>query len=409
MFRRTGRACVFVPAALVAALSSGCGGNDAPGVGPAPSSAASASGATTPSAKSAATFRPGEAALPFPAGGAPKVNGATATASTAAAAGTSGSAGAGPVGPGPAPSLPVLVWALAKELPTDGPVAALAASPKGDFVVACGVRGVQRWDVPGWTPSKPLVDAPKNGTVVAVSPAGDWIAAASGTVAGVGKIHLWQAPFDSKPTILSGHYGPISALAWSPAAPLRLASGGVDREVRLWDAADLKAKPKVYTGHRDYVSQIVFAPDGASFITAGGDKTLLVWNPNEAKPIRTFTQHLAGISSLAASSDGTRIAAGETTGAIYVWDATKGEVLGVLPGHGQVVTAVAFRPAAAAEFASAGGDGRLRIWNTESRQLVGEGGGAKDYLNSLAFAADGGWICAAGEESRLFVWTAPAK
>lgn len=409
MFRRTGRACVWAPAMLVAALSSGCGGNDAPPVAPAPTSPPSASAATAPAATSAATFRPGKAALPFPAGGAPKSNGAAATSPTAAAVPTKGPINKSPDGSSPPPAPPVLAWALAKELPTDGPVAALAASPKGDFVVACGARGVQRWELPGWTPAKPLLDAPKDGTVVAVSPAGDWIAAASGTVAGVGKIHLWQAPFDSKPTILSGHYGPISALAWSPTAPLRLASGGVDREVRLWDAADLKAKPKVYTGHRDYVSQIVFAPDGASFITAGGDKTLLVWNPNEAKPIRTFTQHLSGISALASSSDGIRIAAGETAGAIYVWDATKGEVLGVVPAHGQVVTAIAFRPTAPNEFASAGGDGRLRIWNTESRQLVGEGAGAKDYLNSLAFGADGGWICAAGEEAKLFVWTAPAK
>jgi WD40 repeat protein len=65
------------------------------------------------------------------------------------------------------------------------------------------------------------------------------------------------------------------------------------------------------------------------------------------------------------------------------------------------------------QLATAGDDGVVRIWQTETGQLVRELTDASDGLLCLAAAPHGRWLAATGKDSRIYVWDvsqeAPAK
>ena len=69
----------------------------------------------------------------------------------------------------------------------------------------------------------------------------------------------------------------ILTVAFSPDDAV-LASGGLDRIVRLWDIASQRELMRL-TGHIDSVNSVAFAPDGKTLATGSGrdDKTIKLW------------------------------------------------------------------------------------------------------------------------------------
>jgi WD40 repeat protein len=66
---------------------------------------------------------------------------------------------------------------------------------------------------------------------------------------------------------LSGHVGPIAALAAAPDRPI-LASGGADRTVRVWDARRRDALATLEATHPERITALAWAPAAAG--GAGG-------------------------------------------------------------------------------------------------------------------------------------------
>jgi WD40 repeat protein len=57
----------------------------------------------------------------------------------------------------------------------------------------------------------------------------------------------------------------------------RIASGGLDTTVRLWDAETGKPIGDPLSGHMDAVSSVAFSPDGKRIVSGSADKTLRLW------------------------------------------------------------------------------------------------------------------------------------
>lgn len=86
------------------------------------------------------------------------------------------------------------------------------------------------------------------------------------------KVRLWSATTGACLNIISGHDGPITALA--PMDAITLLTGSHDKSVKAWDCLSANCL-RTYTGHEGTVTSIAVAED--SFITTSEDGTAKLW------------------------------------------------------------------------------------------------------------------------------------
>ncbi len=131
---------------------------------------------------------------------------------------------------------------------------------------------------------------------------------------------------------LGGHVGPVYAAAYSPDG-LRIATGGQDGKVRMWDARRL-VLDTVLTAGATRVLHLAFSPDGGRLIASSRDALARIWDlRGGGAPLELFG-HEAGVHHAFFSADGALVVSiGEADGT-RVWDASTGKMLGRYMGDG---------------------------------------------------------------------------
>ncbi|HEX9736389.1 MAG TPA: TIR domain-containing protein [Thermoanaerobaculia bacterium] len=283
-----------------------------------------------------------------------------------------------------------VLWSVAAAASEDRPpvrrggVTSMAINPGGDLIAAGGDGGSISLSRPVSPP--PATDAgscrdrrPIRLAELDVEAVGEPVSAPEGTVTNLAfgprgllaaatgsspTVRLWRSPGEPAAAIPTGHEKRIGALAISRDGE-RLASGGWDREIRLWSLdAGGEEEPLVGQENR-WVRSLAFSPDGDR-LAAGdrfGDVTL--WNLRSGRPEGDpLSGHRFEAACLAVAFDaaGTHLAAGYEDGVIALWDLVEGRPVGRIP-TGQAVLSVAF-DADGTRLVSGGGGG-LALWDVD--------------------------------------------
>jgi WD40 repeat protein len=90
----------------------------------------------------------------------------------------------------------------------------------------------------------------------------------------LGFLYLWDLSGQQPLRKLAGHNGPVTALAFAPDGTL--ASGGMDRTIRLWHP-DIDQEVAVLEGHRGSVFWVAFAEHGKTLVSGSTDGALNLW------------------------------------------------------------------------------------------------------------------------------------
>ncbi len=269
---------------------------------------------------------------------------------------------------------------------------------------------------------------------------------------------------DALESVLAGHTGAVSSLAWSPDGR-RLASGSDDNSIMVWDPDAPGQPPTVLAGHPRGVSSVAWSPDGRHLSSISGDGAMRewdpaaaggqlpaalsckaewgnpvawspdarlvvlvskdddivisVWDPGASKQPPTqlrrerrwrrrwgvidyYTPEMAGV---AWSPDSSRVAAGFSDGTVRVWrsDAANHRpvVLTGLPGG---VSSVAWSPDGRRLVAGSGDI--ILIWDTNtSVQTPSELAGHTGGVRGLAWSPDGRRVASGSRDGAVRVWS----
>ncbi|MFI7296837.1 helix-turn-helix domain-containing protein [Streptomyces sp. NPDC050121] len=225
-------------------------------------------------------------------------------------------------------------------------------------------------------------------------------------------------------------------LAYGVSSPGRVASG---QSLTLWDVAPGRIHTKLDLAPSSPaagVQKLTLGPGGRTLVTVQGQadaeqgevwdtairrrtttlgdveatalalrpdgRLLVVGNrlarlPSGPRTVRALSQG-EEIEAVAFSADGSRVAVGDASGRVALWDGSLSHRLGVLPstfpvpsanGPPEAVSALAFSPDGGT-LAVAGDYGRLQLWDTASQQPLGNIlSTSGEGISSLAFTPDG--------------------
>ncbi|MCC6612332.1 MAG: protein kinase [Anaerolineae bacterium] len=252
----------------------------------------------------------------------------------------------------------------------DGAVYSIAFSPDGSRIVSGGNdQTVRQWDFATGAPiGAPMVGHADVVRDVAYSPDGSLIASASADTS----VRLWDAESGLlRGTPLLGHRDLVFAIAFSPDGGT-LASASADFSVQLWDVATGAPAHDPLQLHRNWVWDVTFSPDGRLLASAGGDGMVYLYDVQGDYVVsgNPISAHQDAVRALAFSRDGSLLATGSQDDHVRVWNVETREPMGApFLGHDGDVWNVAF--AQGNELLSAGGDGRLMIWDAAVRSVVG--------------------------------------
>jgi WD40 repeat protein len=298
-------------------------------------------------------------------------------------------------------------------------------SPDGKTLAAGTWSGtIILWDAATRQPiGAPLTGHTKSVISVAFSPDGKTLASGSSGSCGEpsykctqGEIILWDvATRQPISAPLTGHTGGVNSVVFSPDGKT-FASGSGDKTIILWDVAMRQPIGAPLTGHTDWVSSVAFSPDGKTLASGSQDHTIILWDvATHTATAALLTGHTGSVNSVAFSPDGKILASGScrtsdasnscTQGEIILWDVATRQPIGTpLTGHTDWASSVAFSPDGKF-LASGGGDNTIILWDVAMRQPIGAPlTGHTDWVSSVAFSPDGKTIASGSWDYTIILW-----
>jgi WD40 repeat protein len=204
-----------------------------------------------------------------------------------------------------------------------------------------------------------------------------------------------QCPQDIRATIRTAAYSPDGKI---------LATVGLDKVIRLWDAAALK-ELRSCRGHTEEVRALTFSPDGKRLLSGSFDKTVRIWDATTGKPIKQMAELKAAVLAIRCSPDGKIIATGNGNRTIVLWDAASGKKIRQFPGwNGTGYFPLEFSPDGK-KLASVWG-GAIRLWDLATGENLLPSDGHSAGVKTVAYTADGRTLVTASTDGTLRLWDA---
>ncbi|MFN8464033.1 MAG: CHAT domain-containing protein [Caldilineaceae bacterium] len=245
------------------------------------------------------------------------------------------------------------------------------------------------------------------------------------TASADGSLRGWRLPpASADPFVLRpGDKG--AKLALVDAGWRWVVMGCIDNNYWLWNLAALGDSPLPLSGYEGIIQRAAICDTGfwlaASASPDGTRNTIYLWDlRNAQQPPLVLAEHKQRVNSLAFSSDGQRLAAGDAQGHVLLWDLTSqspraehspadvdldGSTKGSKKGAkkiGTPVNLIAFSPDA--KWLAAGIGEEAVLWGLHAPKQQPIRQQHTGWVSALAFSADGRWLASGSTGRMLRLW-----
>jgi WD40 repeat protein len=193
----------------------------------------------------------------------------------------------------------------------------------------------------------------------------------------------------------------------------KIAAGGCDQVVRVWDISGGLAAPKLdqaIENHADWVLSINFSSDGKYLITASRDKSAKVWDLMAKESVVTFPGHGEPVYGALLQADGKAgISAGQDK-QIRWWNTQEkskdlGKAIRNIGAHNKAVfKLIEHRQGKDQILATCGADATVKTWNAASGAAIKTFNGLKDWVYAIAISPDGTMIAGGAWDGQVCIW-----
>jgi WD40 repeat protein/serine/threonine protein kinase len=198
------------------------------------------------------------------------------------------------------------------------------------------------------------------------------------------------------------------SIALSPDEGFILTSSFVDNFPVVWDRVTgdvVRVFPPV---HKDIIEDIHFRPlptaENPEILTASRDGTLILWDFEQAVPIRTFTGHQDAVSTGKFNADGRQMVSASSDRTLILWDVDSGDILQTFTGHDDEVLSGEFSPDGRT-ILSASTDGSVIQWDIDSGEVLSRFEIAIVPSGGAVFSPDGRMFLAASlQDFTMSLW-----
>ena len=214
-----------------------------------------------------------------------------------------------------------------------------------------------------------------------------------------GTVRLWDGGNGQEIRILKEDKSRVTSVAFSPDGRRLAASWWDGGTVRLW-ATTTGQELLTLKADTNFALHVAFSPDGQRLATSGLTSPPRIWDASTGQELFALTQY-GNQSVVTFSPDGQLLATADFRD-VHLWDASNGLELRTLKGHPSPVWSLAFSPDGG-RLASGDDDGQVRLWDTTTGQevLVLEADTKGRRVQSLAFTQDGLRLAAANGDTVL--------
>ncbi|TFK30042.1 dynein regulator [Coprinopsis marcescibilis] len=236
-------------------------------------------------------------------------------------------------------------------------------------------------------------------------------------------VKIWDWETGEFERTLKGHTKAVNDLDFDHKGHL-LVTCSSDLFIKIWDSQNEWKNTKTFVGHEHAVSSVRFMPGDQLIVSASRDRTIRIFDVASTHQVRTLSGHNEWVRCVIPSADGKLLASCSKDQTVRIWNPLTGELKSDLRGHENDVLVVAFAPVAAYPairelagipttdrnkqqglfVASGARDKTIKIWDTQTGQIIRNLAGHDNWVRALAFHPCGKYLLSSSDDKTVRVW-----